>query len=208
MKILPVVFLCLIAAAVWFYNSGEREYAGFLLQVITVFGVISAAAMAVYGDRIKRWWNRIDLRIEQAGQSDNFFNHIPGSGNVFCHHLRVINSLPTQPVTNCRVWLMRIFDATDGGVFEEKFKFAVPRLMSWAPTEYSPEARSFSEDQVFDLGRSFVEQGGRFQIDAYGQGGIFKGDCLAGQTRRYMFKITAENYIKAGLVTVEICRAL
>lgn len=207
-QLLLAVFLLLIAFAVWLYNAGEKQYGEFLLHVITAFGVISAVAMAVYGERIKRWWNRIDLKIEEPGQSDNFFNFIktPNSGNikVFCHHLRVKNHMPTQPVTNCRVWLVKILDQNEGGGFEEKFKFAVPRLMAWAPREYSPEARSFSEDQVFDLGRSFVEQGGRFELSPYGQGGMFKGDCLPGQKRQYVFKITADNYIKAGLITVEV----
>jgi hypothetical protein len=57
---------------------------------------------------------------------------------------------------------------------------------------------------VFDFGRSFVEQGGRFEVSPYGQGGMFKGNCLADQKRQYVFKITADNYIKAGLITVEV----
>jgi hypothetical protein len=101
-------------------------------------------------------------------------------------------------------YALLVLDQNDSGEFEENFKFAVPRLMAWAPREYSPEARSFSEDQVFDFGRSFVEQGGRFEVGPCGQGGMFKGDCLADQKRQYVFKITADNYISAGLFTVEV----
>ena len=207
MQILLIIFLFLIAAAVSLYSIGEKEYAGFLLQVITAFGVISAVAMAVYGERIKRLWNKIDLSIENPEESNNFSDEIitdSGKTKVLCHHLRVRNKTPTQPVTNCRVWLVKILDENDSGGFEENFKFAVPRLMGWAPREYSPEVRSFSEDQVFDFGRSFVERGGRFEVSPLGQGGMFKGDCLAGQKRQYLFKITADNYIKAGLITVEV----
>jgi hypothetical protein len=99
----------------------------------------------------------------EPAQSDNFFNYVetPHAGKikVFCHHLRIRNRTPAQPVTNCRVWLVKILDENDRGAFDETFKFAVPRLMAWAPREYSPDVRSFSEDQVFDFGRSFVEQG-------------------------------------------------
>ena len=207
MQILLVVFLFTIAAAVWFYDIGAKEYAEFLLHVITAIGVFSAVTMAVYGERIKRLWNRIDLSIENPEESNNFFDEIltdTGKTKVLCHHLRVRNKTPTQPVTNCRVWLVKILDQSDSGGFEENFKFAVPRLMGWAPREYSPEVRSFSEDQVFDVGRSFVERGGRFEVSPLGQGGMFKGDCLAGQKRQYLFKITADNYIKAGLITVEV----
>jgi len=206
-QILLAVFLLFIITAAWLYSTGEKEYAEFTLHVITAFGVISAVAMAVYGERIKRWWNRIDLQIEKPEQSDNFFNElVTGSARikVFHHHLRVKNTMPTEPVTNCRVWLVKILDDNGRGGFEEKFKFAVPRLMAWSPREYSPEVRNFSEDQVFDLGRSFVGQDGRFEVSPYGQGGMFKGDCEAGQKRQYVFKITADNYLKARPIIVEV----
>jgi hypothetical protein len=113
--------------------------------------------------------------------------------------------MPTEPVKNCRVWLVNILDQNDRGGFEEKLKFAVPRLMAWAPREYSPDARSFSEDQVFDFGRSFVQQDGRFEVGPYElQGGIFSGGCSAGQKRQYVFRITADNYIKAKPIVIEL----
>jgi hypothetical protein len=100
---------------------------------------------------------------------------------------------------------VKILDENDRGAFDETFKFAVPRLMAWAPREYSPDVRSFSEDQVFDFGRSFVEQGGRFEIGVYElQGGMFKGDCLPGQKRQYVFRITADNHVRARPITVEL----
>jgi hypothetical protein len=208
MRIILAAFLLAIIVAVSLYRVGEKRDAQFMLNVITAIGVLSAVTMAVYGDRIKRRFNRIRLTINKPEQSDNFFNDAdaPGGGRtkVFCHHLRVKNSMPTQAVKNCRVWLVKILDEDGRGGFEEKFKFAVPRLMAWAPREYSPEARSFSEDQVFDLGRSFVEQGGRFEVSPYGQGGMFKGGCLPREKRQYVFKITADNYIKAGLIAVEV----
>jgi hypothetical protein len=77
--------------------------------------------------------------------------------------------------------------------------------MAWAPREYSPDARSFSEDQVFDFGRSFVQQDGRFEVGPYElQGGIFSGGCSAGQKRQYVFRITADNYIKAKPIVIEL----
>jgi hypothetical protein len=203
-----LAFLLLILAPIWLYNVGEKEQAEFVLHVITAIGVFSAVMTAVYGDRIKRRFNRITLRIEKPDQSDNFVNFLVPSDPktaVFCHHLRVTNSTPTEPVKNCRVWLVKILDEDGRGGFEEKFKFAVPRLMAWAPREYSPDVRSFSENQVFDFGRSFVRQDGRFEIGVYElQGGTFRGDCLPEQTRQYVFKITADNYIEARPIIVEV----
>jgi len=207
-RTLLTAFLLALAVAVSLYSGGKKEGAEFMLHVVTAIGVLSAVVMAVYGDRIKRRVNRINLQIEKPEQSDNFFNEVTtlsGKTKVFCHHLRVKNNMPTEPVSNCRVWLVKILDENGGGSFEEKLKFAVPRLMAWAPREYSPDARSFSEDQVFDFGRSFVEQGGRFEVSVYElQGGIFNGGCLAGQKRQYVFRITADNYIKARPIVVEL----
>lgn len=209
LQILLAVFLLLILRAIWLYNAGEKEYANFMLSVVTGIGVFSAVLMALYGDRIKRRVNRIKLEIEEPEQSDNFFNDAdaPAGGRtkVFCHHLRVKNRMPTEPIKNCRVWLVKILDQNGRGGFEEKFKFAVPRLMEWAPREYSPHARDFSENEVFDFGRSFVEQGGRFEVSFYeSQGGMFNGGCLAGQKRQYVFRLTADNYIKARPIIVEV----
>src|SRR5215472_7666068 len=88
--------------------------------------------MALYGDIIRRRVNPIKLIIEEPEQFDNFFNDAEASGRrtkVFCHHFRVENKKPTQAVTNCRVWLIKIVDEDGRGGFEEQFKVGVPRLM-------------------------------------------------------------------------------
>jgi hypothetical protein len=209
MRSLLIAFLAAIVGAVILYLEGNKDRSEFMLHVVTAIGVFSAVVMALYGERIKRRVNRISLTIEKPEQSDNFFNDADslsgGRTKVFCHHLRVKNSMPTEPVKNCRVWLVRILDENDRCGFEEKFKFAVPRLMEWAPSEYSPDVRSFSEDQVFDFGKCFVEQGGRFELNVYKtQGGMLKSGCLVGERRQYVFRITADNYIKAEPITVEL----
>jgi hypothetical protein len=117
--------------------------------------------------------------------------------------LRVTNKTAHRPVKNCRVWLVKIEDEIDN-TFKEQFIFAVPRLMQWSPSEFSPEVRSFSEDQVFDFGKSFVDQD-KFDVDYYkNQGGAFAGACVAGQCRRYIFRITADNYVRSKLCAVEV----
>jgi hypothetical protein len=131
-----VAFVLATLAAICFYSAGEKASAEFMLHVITALGVFAAVTMALYGDRIKRRVNRIKLKIEKQEHSDNFFNEITTGGaimKVLCHHLRVKNSTPTEPVRNCRVWLVKILDQNGCGGFEERFKFATPRLMVWAP---------------------------------------------------------------------------
>ena len=76
--------------------------------------------------------------------------------------------------------------------------------MEWAPAEYSPDVRSFSEDQVFDFGKSYVDKG-PFVVNVFkGQGGVFQGGCDVGKSRQYVFRITADNFIKASAVKVQV----
>ena len=147
--------------------------------------------------------NRTRLTIGACSETDNFLN-ADGGGRTVCHHLLVTNHMPSRPVENCRVWLVKILDQNAQGKFDVEFQFAVPRLMEWAPSEYSPDVRSFSEDQVFDFGRSYVDKG-PFVVNVFkGQGGAFKGDCDVGKSRQYVFRITADNYIKAKTVKVQV----
>ncbi len=189
------------------YVSGHTEDAKFFVQAFSGTGVILAVLTALYRDAITNLVDRIQLHLELPEQPDNFHNlkSTPaGAVRVLCHHLRVVNEKPHRPVRNCRVWLVRIFDEVAEGKFEERFKFAVPRLMPWAPNEFSPEVRSFAEDQVFDFGQSVVDFG-RFEVTYHErQRGVFKGDCEVGKTRRYVFKIAADNYVRSESFTVEV----
>lgn len=76
--------------------------------------------------------------------------------------------------------------------------------MQWAPFEYSPDVRSFSQDQVFDFGETVVDFG-KFEVSYHKQqGGAFRGNWEAGKCRRYVFRITADNYVRSKLFTVEV----
>jgi len=205
-KIIGGLLLLLLGASAWLHISGRTIEADFYLKVFSAFGVFCAVLFALYGEAIKSFVDRIDLQIELGERSNNFLDLHPadtGPVSVFCHHLRVINKTPYRPVLNCRVWLVRIQDEVDN-TFKEQFTFAVPRLMKWAPAEFSPEVRSFSEDQVFDFGYTYIGQD-TFDVTYHNaQGGVFKGACLAGHRRRYIFRITADNYIRSKLHTVEV----
>jgi hypothetical protein len=205
-NIIGCLLLIVLAASIWFFDIGQTDAAEFLLKVFSALGVLFAVLIALYAEAIKSLVDKIHLHIELAERDNNFHDlHSTPAGavRVFCYHLQVVNKTPYRPVINCRVWLIKILDEV-GDKFEEQFVFAAPRLMQWSPAEFSPEVRSFSEDQVFDFGKSFLDQD-KFDVDYYkNQGGLFKGSCVAGQRRRYVFRITADNYIRARLCTVEV----
>jgi len=141
--------------------------------------------------------------MERPEVSNNFLD-ASEHGEVLCHHLRVKNLTPHRAVKNCRVWLVGISDETTQDDFEETYKFAVPRLMEWAPNEFQKEMRTFTDFQVFDFGTTRMNDG-VFDFTNYSkQGGAFNGDCSQGKTRRYIFRIEADNYLELKTHVVEV----
>jgi hypothetical protein len=202
-RISVAVLVAALCAAVWFFLAGDKDTAGFLLQLTTGFGVFFAVVIALYGPQMSRRASRVKLRIQHPEREDSFFNGPPGAGLNYCHHLLVKNLNPAEPVKNCRVWLIEIRDGPDrNGKFARSTTFAVPRLMSWAPAEYARDKRDFSEDQVLDFGKTFVNAG-FFNMD-FVQGGEFNPRCDVGKTRHYVFRITADNYLEAPPITVQV----
>lgn len=201
-RICAAVLVVAVCAAVWLFLAGDKDTADFLLRLTTSLGVFFAVVIALYGAQMSRLASRVDLRIQRPEREDSFLNGPAGDGRNYCHHLLVKNLNPAEPVKNCRVWLIEIHDGPDlNGNFATSTTFAVPRLMSWAPAEYSRDKRDFSEDQVFDFGKTFVNAG-FFNMD-FVQGGEFNPRCDVGGTRRYVFRITADNYLKAPPITVK-----
>ena len=116
----------LLISVIDLHRQGAAGEAEFVLKVITGFGVVVAVIVALSGDAINNFANRIHLRIENPEQTDNFFNQaaVPEHGNqpVFCHHLKVVNMTPSRPVKDCTVWLVKILDPTVEGAFQENFR--------------------------------------------------------------------------------------
>jgi hypothetical protein len=203
-RILGGLIVLVLASVIALYIAGKNNTAESLIRVVSAIGVLFAVVVALYGDRMRSQLNTLALSVEKPLREDGMFNEKDGKV-VFTHHLRVRNLTAYLPVKNCRVWLTRIIDVQPDGTEHESFKFAVGRLMTWAPFEYSPDVRDFSDDQVFDFGLTYVDEG-RFRPTFYReQGGTFhpKGDCLAKQTRRYVFEITADNHVGGRQFSVE-----
>lgn len=204
---LLLLLLGLLITMVVLYVKGFQEEAKFGLSCLTAVSVVFAVLMALYGNALKQAIEPIRLSIGIPETTNNVFDAILWEGRpnkVYCHHLSVKNRTPHHVVENCRVWLVALLDERDGGMFEERFRFAVPRLMEWAPCEYSKDKRTFSDCQIFDFGLTFVEKGD-FQLRTYqDQGGNFNGNCRSGQSRRYVFHITADNYVTDNRFTVEV----
>src|SRR5471032_155185 len=77
------------------------------------------------------------LEVEIPENTNTGYDVDPVYGFVLLHHLRVVNDTPHRPLVNCRVWLERIQDEKSPDEFVEPVRFAVPRLMNFAPADYS-----------------------------------------------------------------------
>ena len=185
------------------YFAGHKHFAKFLLELLTSFSVIAAIVAALFGDVLKE---HVQLSIDKPPiENDKSkldeFEIKDENGNiqktkVYCHHLVVKNEKPYLVVKNCRVWLISMEDYVSGKW--EKIQFAVPRLMEWAPNEYSEvcgHCMSFSDFQIFDFGKTFVETTGDFELHKYKkQGGKLDLSCKGGHRKKYIFRITVDNY--------------
>ena len=196
----------LIGVILWGVHSSYSDSAKFWINCFSAVGVITAVFAALFGDAMKANVDRIRVGIRDTEISNGGFDQHPDHGTVYLHHLRVINATPHRPIINCRVWLERIQDEVSPDMFSEPLRFAVPRLMSWSPGEYSGDKRTFADQQVFDFGMVRNDDG-RFILSANCfQGGYFhnRGDCASEKCRRYFFRVTADNFVSDELFGVEV----
>lgn len=190
-----VALLIITSAIVYSYH--DEELGKFMLTTVSSLTVLTAITGALYGDRIRTWVDPIKLSFEQIQSPNSEYDKHPDYGAVFVHHIRVKNENPDRSVINCRIWLEHVLDENSDGTFSAKTTFAVPRIMNWAPAEISPESRSFSDEQIFDLGYTRVADGKFYPTWNPNQGGYVNPEllsCKTQQCRRYLFRLAAENY--------------
>lgn len=211
MRKLPYLLLLfspgLVAIFAWVFLNFYPEYAAFCIQVLATIATSTAVILAIYGPSLRPHIDPIKLRISLCSETNNFPDLYSNNGvtdECIVHHLQVVNDTPHHSIKDCRVWLTQIHDQQPNGGFEQKFEFSVPRLMTWAPGEYDPDKRSFSDSQVFDFGKTLRSSGTFSLIFFKEQGGSFKGNCESGKVRRYHFRISADGYVCRKNAIVEV----
>jgi hypothetical protein len=160
--------------------------------------VVVALFLALMGKRLHERAFRIRVEMDVPERQNNFWDK---TGTVFCHHLRVSvqcsffgvrRCSSHRPVVNCRVWLARIYEAGPDG-WVERQTFAARRHMRWAPYEYSPNERTFTIRDVFDLGTTLASGGFELSLE---QGGDFPKLWKPGSKLLAVFVVTADNYLE------------
>lgn len=95
--------------------------------------------------------------------------------------------------------MVAVEDISESGGWKKEIKFAVPRMMEWSPNEYSElceHKMSFSDFHTFDFGKTFVETTGNFELHKYQrQRGKLDLSCKGEHRRKYIFRITVDNYV-------------
>jgi hypothetical protein len=219
--LVPVVYLLSLYLVI--KNAtvpADFSTADFMVKCGFVIGTFVTIILALFGDYLREIVFPIDLSIEDPKESNTVFDMCDfkeekfkwecpqlfgKTFNVYCHHLRVKNLTPHRPINDCRVWLKKIHVEHNGLWKEEnqdangqwhKNKFAVPRLMEWAPSEYSRDKRTFSTEQVFDFGKTLSNNGGFMVTIWRRQGGTFNRLFPVGKKARFFLYATADNYHK------------
>jgi hypothetical protein len=199
---IPLTFVLVM----FFWHKRYPDHADLLLRCLTPIGTISAVAFALYGDFLRGWFYPVQIEIQVLSDEERNqhadWGERDGRKNrrCYCHHLRVKNLTPQKTIINGRVWLKSISIIDDSRSRIEPINYAVPRLMTWAPSEYDGEKRTFLKDQTFDIGKTWDEnEGFEFQIhekQGLAQGLLheLKSKFLPGTTIECVFFVTAENY--------------
>ena len=204
--ILGLVLAAVLLFGILKYHCGNHDMADFVIKVMTAIGVISAVMFAAYGKEIETFVSPVSVQLESLSGGDNFKNLSDRRGNgaehVITYHLVVRNLNPNLPAKTCSVRLIEIWDENATGGFVQKFRFAVPRWMVWAPAEDNPTERTVRDFEIIDLGNLYLSDG-EFRLGySDKQGGVFEGNCKLGTRRKYVFRVTADGMPKSRIFSV------
>jgi hypothetical protein len=200
LRVTVLVFLTLLVLSSVFYISGVRDEARFAVEAAGCFAVVLTVMTALYGDSLLDLVrpHRFTIEVPEVKGSLADRHVLYGKEEkCFSCYLRVRNAQSDRAVKKCRVWLTRILKVSPKGEPEDLFLFAVPRLMSWAPADYSPDERSFCGWQIFDFGLFFPESA-KFEVAVdKRQSGSFTRLLSAPNVQRYVFRIEVDGLIRA-----------
>lgn len=191
------VFVLYLVAGYVTWRWVPEKNADFFVRWVMTLGIFGAVLAALFGDYLRERIFPIDLQIEIPPKGNAVFDltNVGGQAvNVYMHHLRVRNLTPHRPLKDCRVWLKSISVKSVSGDWEPKNQSPVPRLMEWAPSEFSRDKRTFSTWQIFDFGLSLANNGGFLVKWDRDQGGNVPRQFPVGTQLRFTFFLTADNY--------------
>jgi len=194
---LVVVLVLYFAAGYVTWRWVPEKSADFFLRWVMTLVIFGAVFAALFGEYFREKIFPIDLCIEipqkgNVGFDEGIINGQPVK--FYFHHLLVRNLSPHRVIKDCRVWLRKVFVQNAAGEWEPKNQSPVPRLMEWAPSEYSRDKRTFSTWQVFDFGMTLSNNGGFVVSADREQGGNFSRIFPVGKKVRFTFFVTADNY--------------
>jgi len=206
LRAVTLIFLAAFVATLVEYYFGKPEWAVFQIRWLAGFGTLCAVIVALFSDYLRAHIDPIRITIDIPVERNNGLDPLEVNGTpqrVYCHHLRVLNLTPHKPIKDAQVWLKHIFVKSIDGKWEENYKFAVPRLMEWAPSEFSKDKRTFAKQQVFDLGKTISSNIG-FVLNIHKEQATDRTPLPVGRKFRCVFFLTAENYLGDDEFDVEV----
>jgi len=200
-RFLSLGIIVLAACIYVFIKYVPHDVKPYYAQCLTPFSTLIAVLFAMYAGYFKKVLDGIQLTIEVPKENNSAVDLMQDGTKVFpvyWHHLVVVNETPHQAVVNCRVWLKKIYvlkNVVNNPPVWEDNKFAVPRLMEWAPSEWERDKRTFCTKQVFDFGQKRQDDGSFFLVTNRNlRATSVKVNYSAGETIKVCLFITADNY--------------
>ncbi len=165
-----------------------------IINIITAISTLTLAAVAIYGETIKRWLNRPCVEVilkNPYGDFTTMANEIDRFNSTYCYHLSVINKKPKSVANNCYVQIVQIDKLTEIG--RQRIDLNVPVYIRWVPNELREFTINLSHERQIDFG--YLNQGGNAftpWLQTYPNN--FKGHVKSETTLIYSLQVFADSY--------------
>jgi hypothetical protein len=174
-------------------------------NIFIAIGTISSVLAAIFGEKIRYWFNKPKLSIEildAKGELTRWNNGV----RVYYYHLVFKNLKPGRTIKKCSVFLKKMQRLEFDGNFID-ISISVPPRYIWAPAEKERESLDIISEQVLDFGylteHYNTQQPNYFVPCLESQPNNLNVLVFEKETVRYHLEVISENYTQKRLIIVE-----
>lgn len=171
-------------------------------QVVIAFFTVILAAIAIWGETIRRRLFPPNLVLSEHNFEGDFVTMQGGKRHVY-YHLKIVNTHKWSPAQKVRV----LFEAysrrkADGVTFQQE-SLVIPIQLYWSFIKFHELLPAVGPDRYIDIGY-LVEGEDYFYVSLLTIPGNFNGFVRAKETLRFKIVATADNLTKTEPLYLEV----
>jgi hypothetical protein len=174
---------------------------GQVAQIVIALFTIILAAIAIWGDAIRRRFLPPGLVLSEHN-FDGDFNTGRSGKRIIYYHLKVENK-KSSPATKVRVLCEAVSRRKADGVTFQTEPLVVPMQLNWSFMNFQELMPTVGPERIVDFGY-LVEGSNQFIISLLATPGNFKGQVGANETLRYRIVATADNLTKTSPMFLQV----